>query len=255
MRVILLFIIGLASVSATPVSGRIVGGSTVSIDHYPMAAAMLFSRGGVTDFVQTCGGSIITSRTILSASHCYRGFPAVRWRARVGSTYAHSGGIVHNTARIYHHPDFQSLIIDNNVAVLHMAVHFTFTNTVQQGALAGANYNLADNQVVWAIGWGHTSFGGQPSEELQHVQVWTINQETCRQRYALVSRPITDSSLCSGWLNVGGRDQCQGDSGSPLLHNDVIVGVSSFGVDCGSPVFPGVNARVSRLIDWIVERA
>ncbi|XP_023935765.2 trypsin, alkaline A-like [Bicyclus anynana] len=255
MRVILcLLMIGLAASAATPAPGRIVGGSIVSIDHYPMAAAMLFSRG-VTDFVQTCGGSIITSRTILSASHCYRGFPAVRWRARVGSTYAHSGGIVHNTARIYHHPDFESFTTDNDVAVLHMAVYFTFTNTVQQGAIAGANYNLADNQVVWAIGWGHTSFMGESSEELRHVQVWTVNQEICRQRYEMVPRRITDNMLCSGWLNVGGRDQCQGDSGGPLFHNNVIVGVSSFGVNCGTPVFPGVNARVSRLVDWIVERA
>ncbi|KAL0850888.1 hypothetical protein ABMA28_006797 [Loxostege sticticalis] len=62
---------------------------------------------------------------------------------------------------------------------------------------------------------------------------------------------ITDNMLCSGWLDVGGRDQCPGDSGGPLYHNGVVVGVCSFGDTCGSAHFPGVNARVSRYIGWI----
>lgn len=57
--------------------------------------------------------------------------------------------------------------------------------------------------------------------------------------------------LCSGYLNVGGRDQCQGDTGSPLLHNNVIVGIRSWGIGCADPYFPGVNARVSVASNWI----
>lgn len=62
---------------------------------------------------------------------------------------------------------------------------------------------------------------------------------------------ITDNMLCSGWLDVGGRDQCVGDSGGPLIHNDIVVGVCSWGYGCGSPRFPGVNTRVSRFTSWI----
>ncbi|XP_028171023.1 trypsin, alkaline A-like [Ostrinia furnacalis] len=60
---------------------------------------------------------------------------------------------------------------------------------------------------------------------------------------------------CSGWLDVGGRDQCQGDSGGPLFHNGVVVGVCSFGYGCALPGFPGVNARVSSFINWISSNA
>lgn len=66
---------------------------------------------------------------------------------------------------------------------------------------------------------------------------------------------VTDNMICSGWLDVGGRDQCQGDSGGPLIHNGVIVGLSSWGWDCASPVWPGVNTRVSSYTDWVVDTA
>lgn len=88
------------------------------------------------------------------------------------------------------------------------------------------------------------------SEQLRHVQIWTVNQAVCRSRYARIGA-ITDNMLCSGWLDVGGRDQCQGDSGGPLLHNNVIVGVSSWGQGCADKNFPGVNTRVSRYSSWI----
>ncbi|XP_028159111.1 trypsin, alkaline A-like [Ostrinia furnacalis] len=90
-----------------------------------------------------------------------------------------------------------------------------------------------------------------PLDGLRHVQIWTINQAICRQRYATVGGSITDNMLCSGWLDVGGRDQCQGDSGAPLYHNGVVVSVCSWGRDCADPFFPGVNARVSRFTGWI----
>lgn len=93
--------------------------------------------------------------------------------------------------------------------------------------------------------------GEANSEQLRHVQIWTVNQEFCAERYASRGHRVTNSMLCSGYLNLGGRDQCQGDSGSPLLHNNVIVGIRSWGIGCAEPNFPGVNARISVASNWI----
>ncbi|XP_028029960.1 trypsin, alkaline C-like [Bombyx mandarina] len=122
-------------------------------------------------------------------------------------------------------------------------------NAVQPARIPGSNYNLGDNQVVWAAGWGVTRFGGSLSEQLRHVQVWVVNQSVCRSRYG--GNTITNNMLCAGWLDVGGRDSCTGDSGGPLYHNNVVVGVSSFGNNCGHARYPGVYARVSRYTSWI----
>lgn len=46
----------------------------------------------------------------------------------------------------------------------------------------------------------------------------------------------------------------QGDSGGPVVHNGVVVGVTSFGV-CASPIYPDVNVRVSAFTAWITAAA
>lgn len=94
-------------------------------------------------------------------------------------------------------------------------------------------------------------FGGPRSEQLREVQIFTINQEVCAKHYATEGVVITDNMLCAGWLEVPGRSQCDGDAGGGLFHNGVLVGVYSFGINCGIRYYPSVNARVSRVSDWI----
>ncbi|CAK1602325.1 unnamed protein product [Parnassius mnemosyne] len=252
---VVLLALCLAAVSAVPEKQqKIVGGSVTNIEQYPFATPLLYSWNSAS-YRQACGGTIINNRAILTAAHCTVGDSPNRWRIRVGSTWANSGGTVHNCAQIINHPNYNGRTFDNDVSVMRAASTFSFSNSVRAASIAGANYNLGDNQAVWAIGWGTTSVGGSASEQLRRVQIWTVNQATCRSRYAEVGMTITDNMLCSGWLDVGGRDQCQGDSGGPLIHNNVIVGVCSFGQQCALARYPGVNARVSRYTSWIQSNA
>ena len=59
--------------------------------------------------------------------------------------------------------------------------------------------------------------------------------------------------MCAG---KGGRDTCNGDSGGPLLADQLgggwaVVGITSFGVDCAREDFPGVYTRVDQYLPWI----
>ncbi|KAL0850909.1 hypothetical protein ABMA28_006818 [Loxostege sticticalis] len=255
MRTFIVLLLGLAAVSAVPKHGqRIVGGSLTTISQYPEMVSLLFSLWG-TNHRQSCGGTILNNRSILTAAHCTIGDTANMWRSRVGSTNANSGGTVLNTQQIINHPNYNRFTLDNDVSIIRTTSNIPFGGNVRAGRIAGSNYNLGDNQVVWAAGWGRTSSNGPASEQLRHVQIWTINQNICRQRYAAVGDTITDNMLCSGWLDVGGRDQCQGDSGGPLYHNGVVVGVCSWGRGCALPQLPGVNARVSRFTNWISQNS
>ncbi|XP_075975604.1 trypsin CFT-1-like [Anticarsia gemmatalis] len=258
MRALVLFAVCIAAVAAVPANPqRIVGGSVTTIEQYPEMASVIYTWDWNT-YWQRCGGAIINSRSVLSAAHCFVGDPANRWRFRVGSTWANSGGVVHILANLILHPSYNRWTNDNDIAILRSTTTIVHGTSARPASIAGANYNLGDNQVVWAAGWGALYADGPSSEQLRHVQIWTINQAVCADRYRQ-ARPlpvtITANMLCSGWLNVGGRDQCQGDSGGPLYHNRIVVGVCSFGIGCADSFFPGVNARVSRFTSWIQSNA
>ena len=72
------------------------------------------------------------------------------------------------------------------------------------------------------------------------------SQQTCARAYSAISRvTIGQDKLCAG---DGTRDTCNGDSGGALLSSVLtntwaVIGVTSFGVDCARPDFPGVYTR------------
>ncbi|XP_034839317.1 trypsin, alkaline A-like [Maniola hyperantus] len=252
MRVLLVLLLGVAV--ATAASTRIIGGTTVDIRQYPFAAALIHSRTGSGTFYPSCVGSIISNRAMLTAAHCVDGNSANQWRARVGSNRSSTGGRLYQFNRIIVHPSFNGITHDCDVAVLQPTTIIAIGGNVQLGPIAGENYNLFDYSPLWAVGWGVVSWGGQHSDLLRHVQISSINQNVCRQRYAGM-RNVTDNMLCSGVLDIGGRDTCTGDNGGPVIHNGVIVGIASWAYQCGHPRYPRVNTRVPRFTRWIVSYA
>ncbi|XP_075975874.1 trypsin, alkaline A-like [Anticarsia gemmatalis] len=248
MRVLALLVLCVAAASARRFGSRIVGGTETSIVNYPEMVAMLFAYDQINHY-QDCGGTILNQRSVLTAAHCacHTDAPS-KSRLRVGSDFANSGGTVYNVVEIKLHPNYTPETLDCDLAIMRSATRIQYGIGVQPASVGG--YYVGGNEVAWATGWGNTEYG-QHSETLRHVQVWTISQDVCRTRYP----GISDNMLCSGWLDVGGRDQCQGDSGGPLFHYHNVVGICSWGDGCGLAEFPGVNVRVSRFIDWIRDNA
>ncbi|KAI5644348.1 trypsin domain-containing protein [Phthorimaea operculella] len=99
------------------------------------------------------------------------------------------------------------------------------------------------------------------SNMLLKANVTVVGREKCDESYSSwrkLPRGIAAEQLCAGDPD-GLRDTCQGDSGGPLQgvtstdEQYRIVGITSFGRGCGSPV-PGVYTRVAHYLDWIEEQ-
>ena len=94
--------------------------------------------------------------------------------------------------------------------------------------------------------------GGSAPNNLQYVRVPAITNDQCNSDYG---GSITSSMLCAGYRGVGGKDACQGDSGGPYVCNNngnaVIAGVVSWGIGCAHPNYPGVYARVTKVLNWV----
>jgi hypothetical protein len=114
------------------------------------------------------------------------------------------------------------------------------------------------------IGFGATSAGAGPNHSLQYGSV-RIEDPSIRQR--ITAHPAYTSLLntwASGPTNASGDavDTCQGDSGGPLFSVEqdadpvsgvrrdvhVVLGVTSWGVSCGVPTYPGVYAKLSPFV-------
>ncbi|XP_073958661.1 achelase-1-like isoform X2 [Choristoneura fumiferana] len=237
---------------------RIIGGTPAAIESYPYAVQILASNQ------LSCGGSLVTRRHVLSAAHCFvdsRGvlYSTSLFTIRVGTAQLNSGGTTRRVSRIVNHERYNvGWARDNDISVVVLASTVTLSARVALAFLPAQGNQVPDNAPVIAVGWGRTNAGvNQASPVLNQVAVYTVNLNTCAARYRQLEYiknepfPVTTNMICSGLLDVGGRDACQGDSGGPVIYAGVVVGVTSWGEGCALPTYPGVNARVSAYTNWI----
>jgi len=126
----------------------------------------------------------------------------------------------------------------------------------------------APQQTVVAMGLGDLSEDADVRPVvLQDVALQYIPNEQCRladdgqgESFREPADRIGPTHLCTFVADSNNdRDACSYDSGGPIIipgndgnnDDDVLVALVSWGIGCADPIFPGVNARVSSVSDWI----
>ncbi|XP_055622119.1 chymotrypsin-2-like [Toxorhynchites rutilus septentrionalis] len=228
--------------------GRLVGGSHAAPGQFPYQASLRSS--GDAHF---CGGSIISSRWVLSADHCTVGRSPANTRVVVGTHQLNSGGIMHQVSRIVNHGQYNSNTMTNDVSVVQTASTITFNNMVQSIPLGSANINTASGAVI--SGWGQLGANVGIPNNLQFLRkniIIIISLADCRSRHGGNAAFVHANTICS--LAPAGQGICMGDSGGPLVFNGAVHGIASWVIPCGRG-FPDVYARVSSHITWIMNNA
>lgn len=152
--------------------------------------------------------------------------------------------------KIIIHPDYSSRV--NDVAIVRAEDRFDYSMKIGPACLP-FNYMQRSftGEVVTALGWGTTSFGGGKSEVLMKVNLHVISTHECVKFQPKASI----KQICTYDKD---KDSCQFDSGGPeLWHNPstnrlTLLGIISYGKTCADES-PGVASRVTRFLDFIVK--
>ena len=114
---------------------------------------------------------------------------------------------------------------------------------------SGVSDHTVSNAVI--SGWGFTMEGYFKSRILQYIWVPVMSHEDCGQIWNDFVG-IKPTSLCTD--SQSGTGACKFDPGGPLVTDNQLIGVVSYGGrGCGNSR-PDVFARVSEYRNWINEK-
>ncbi|POM71033.1 Serine protease family S01A [Phytophthora palmivora] len=217
---------------------RIYGGSEADASKFPFVVSLREDEAGGSTY---CGGTLIASQYVVTAGHCVKTDEATIY-ASIGSAFGSGSGDGQQVKVIegYRHPMYNKTAHLYDVGVLKLEKEVT-TDTIDLSATDGSDNEVGT--VATVSGWGLTENGSQ-SLVMEQVNVQIISNAECNKQY---SDRITEGMLCAGDGN--GKDTCNGDSGGPLIANNVLIGIVSWGGKCG--VNAGVYTRVSYVLDFI----
>uniref|UniRef100_W8BBZ8 CLIP domain-containing serine protease n=1 Tax=Ceratitis capitata TaxID=7213 RepID=W8BBZ8_CERCA len=263
-------------------ANRIYGGNVTKIDEFPWMALIEYTKPNGNKG-HHCGGSLINSRYVITASHCVNG-PAipVDWRltgVRLGEWDTRTNpdcevdvrgekdcAPTHQDVaveRAISHPGYEpnSKSQANDLALLRLGRNVQYTDFIRPICLpSSSNLRSAefDGIVMDVAGWGRTETEAASALKLK-AEVEGVPLEKCYEKYATQNIFLQSTQMCAG--GKAGVDSCRGDSGGPLVSLDnskkalsyyFLAGVVSFGpTPCGLEGWPGVYTRIGGFVDWI----
>ncbi|KAH8294384.1 hypothetical protein KR054_011787, partial [Drosophila jambulina] len=195
-----------------------------------------------------CGCVLVTTNWCLTAHHC-TGDAASNYAVRCGSTQERRRGQYRQIQKIVANKGYNPNTMTHDLAMMKFKRPMKLSKCVKTVRLpAPSSRPLPKVLTVW--GWGLTSANAVNVQRYaRKVKVDRLTNKQCNKDYAGTGIKITSDMVCA---SRPGKDSCSGDSGGPMTHKGVLVGLVSFGIGCANKNYPGVYCRVVYFIKWIL---
>lgn len=235
------------------------GGVVSAPNPYPWMTALLnpdLSNGYDAQF---CGGSLIADDVVITAAHCVDTSSPSDVQVAVGYLILSEipYGERQDVIEIIVHPDWDDETSENDIALLILE-DGSVNSSVEKIDLVAADDFIGEGEDVRATGWGQTeSLPYTDSLRWVDMEIAADPGDAC-QSYGGAYDPV--SMICATGLSGSNiKDTCYGDSGGPLFTtaggNYNLVGLTSWGYDCGLENYPGIYTRLTTYLDWIAEES
>lgn len=135
---------------------RIVGGTDALIEDWPWQVSL--QQGGQ----HICGGSLVSSRWVVTAAHCFAGSKKElsRWRVVSGRTYMSTLGGSY-VDRIILNGDYDSGRNDYDIALMRLSSPISVGESRKPVCLPPKAFGLFAEAPMTVTGWGHLEENGE----------------------------------------------------------------------------------------------
>uniref|UniRef100_A0AC11ANT5 Uncharacterized protein n=1 Tax=Ovis aries TaxID=9940 RepID=A0AC11ANT5_SHEEP len=217
---------------------KIVGGYTCGANTVPYQVSL-------NSGYHFCGGSLINSRWVVSAAHCYKSGIQVRL-GEDNINVAEGNEQFISASKSIVHPSYNSNTLNNDIMLIKLKSAASLNSRVASVSLPTSCASAGTQCLI--SGWGNTkSSGSNYPDVLQCLKAPILSDSSCKSAYP---GQITSNMFCAGYLE-GGKDSCQGDSGGPVVCNGKLQGIVSWGYGCAQKNKPGVYTKVCNYVSWI----
>ncbi|WP_051386425.1 trypsin-like serine protease [Actinokineospora inagensis] len=232
-----------ARVASSP---GVVGGNPTTVDQYPYMISMR-REGSVFPGQQSCSMALMGPHTVLGAAHCLKEKDGTKWFI-YGATNLNDSGFRAEIKSTWVDPNYNGWQTGHDVAVFTLDRDVPVPSNIVYPTIATDTGVNKVGTTGTGIGWGQTGANSY-SDVLRTVQLPVAADSSCAKQPVLSSNYKSDGSmLCVGYAD-GHQGVCTGDSGSPFLENNQVVGIFSWdSTQCDTY---GVYARVTTYADEI----